>query len=151
MKLTVVGIYVWREKAYLPVQAQFESGIFTNIEPVLVVNLDTDELVSAIQKVKDVGCPKLPEPTRKEWLERKDPVLAATKARSWKELARRGASYTIGWANKEARLDVSRVDKQGRWENDPAKVKVFPEDTPLQVIVTIILEDISSRSKLSRN
>lgn len=151
MKLIVVGIYVWREKAYLPVQAQFESGIFTDVEPILIVNLDTEELVSAIQKVKEVGHPKLPEPTREEWLERKHPVLRATKARSWKELARQGFSYTIGWTDSETRVDMSRLDKQGRWENDPAKVKIFPQGMSLQVLVATILEDVFSRMELNRN
>jgi hypothetical protein len=148
MSISVVGIYIWRGKAYLPIEAQFESGIFTGIEPVYTANLDMMGLVLAIQKVKEAGHPRLPEPTRDEWLKRKDPVLTATKARSWKELARQGASYTIGWTEHEIRVDMSRLDKMGRWENDPTKIKLFLPGTSLQVIVTTILEDIQSRPEI---
>ncbi|MGQ9601034.1 MAG: hypothetical protein ACUVWZ_16700 [Anaerolineae bacterium] len=148
MKLAVVGIYVWRGKAYLPVQAQFESGVFVDIEPVYVTGISLKELLSSVKKVLAAGHPRLPNPTREEMQQRKDPVLAATKARSWKELARTGAAYTIGWTDKETRVDMSRLDKKGRWEYDPGKVRILPPDTPLEDIIAVILEDIRSRSEL---
>lgn len=148
MKLTVVGIYVWRGKAYLPVQAQFESGVFVDIEPVYVTALSMEELLSAVKKVLAAGHPRLPNPTREEMQQRKSPILMATKVRSWKELARTGASYDIEWTDKEIRVDMSRLDKQGRWEWDPAKTCAFPPDTPLQDVIAVILEDIQSRPEL---
>lgn len=148
MALTVVGIYVWRGRAYLPVQAQFESGIFVDVEPVYVTGLSLDELLSVVKKVLAAGHPRLPTPTREEMQRRKDPVLTATKARSWKELARTGAAYSVGWTDKEIRVDMSRLDKKGRWEWDPEKIRTFPPDTPLQDIVAVILEDIQSRPEV---
>ena len=77
--------------------------------------------------------------------QRKDPVLTTTGARSWKELAKTGAAYTIDWTDKEIRVDMSRLDKKGRWEYDPEKTCTFPPDTPLDQIIAIIMEDIRSR------
>lgn len=146
--MRVVSIYVWHGKAYLPVQAQFESGVFVAIEPVYTANLNAEDLLAAVKMVLAAGHPRLPNPTREEMQQRKDPVLAATKARSWKELARTGAAYTTDWTDKEIRVDMSRLDKKGRWEYDPEKMRTFPPDTPLQDIVAVILEDIQSRPEV---
>jgi hypothetical protein len=150
MQLVVVVVYVWRGKAYLPVQAQLESGPFMGIEPMFTAGLNTEELLSAVEKVLAAGHPRLPDLTREEMRQRKDPVLAATKVRSWKELARTGASYTIGWTDKEIRVDMSRLDKKGKWEFDPEKMRIFPPNTPLQDIIAVILEDIRSRPELMK-
>lgn len=150
MEIETISIYVWHGKAYLPVLGQFKSGIFAVIEPVYIANLNSEELVSAIQKVRLAGHPLLPETTREEWQRRQDPILSATEAGSWMELARSGASYGVSWTNHEVRLDMSRLDKKGRWENDPIKVRIFPPDKPLQFIVEVILEDIESRPELMK-
>lgn len=150
MPHAVVGIYVWRGKAYLPVQAQLESGVFMDIEPVYTAELNAEELLAAVEKVLAAGHPRRPHPTWEEMRRRKDPVLAATGARNWKELARSGASYDIEWTGKEIIVNISRLDKQGRWEWDPVKRRIFPPDTPLQDIIAIILEDIRSRPELVR-
>lgn len=145
-KLTVVGVDVWHGKAYIPTQAQYESGIFVDVDPVYIVSLDPDELEQAIQAVKDAGHKRLPDPkTREEFLAHKDPILAATGARSWKQLAKTGASYTIGWTDKEIRIDMSRLNKKGVWEFDLEKVKKLPPDAPIEQIVEIILEDLKAR------
>lgn len=148
MRGAVVGIYVWRGKAYLPVKARIESGFFMDIEPVYTAGLDAEELLSAVEKVLAAGHPCLPDPTREEMRQRKSPVLAATGARSWKELARTGASYSIDWTEQEIQVYMSRLDKQGRWEWDPAKTRIFPPDTPLPDIIAVILEDMRSRPEL---
>lgn len=148
--MKVVGIYVWHGKAYVPVKAQFESGIFVGTEPVYTAELNVEELLTVVRTVLSAGHPRLPTPTREEMQQRKDPVLATTKARSWKELAKTGAAYTIDWTDKEIRVDMSRLDKKGRWEYDPEKARVLPLDTSLQEIVTVIFEDILSRPELWR-
>jgi hypothetical protein len=148
MKRQLVGIYVWRGKAYLPVEARIESGMWMDIEPVYTSGLKAEELLSAVKKVLAAGHLCLPNPTREEMRQRKDPILTATKARSWKELARTGASYSISWTDKEIRVDMSRLDKKGRWEYDPEKMRSFPTDTPLQDIIHVILEDTQSRPEV---
>lgn len=148
MRRQAVSIVVWRGKAYLPVQALLESGLWMDLEPVYVADLDPTSLLSAVEKVLIAGHPRLPDPTREEMQRRKDPILTATQARSWKELARTGAAYSIDWTDKEIRVDTSRLDKKGRWEWDPEKIRTFPPDTPLQDIVAVILEDIQSRPEV---
>ena len=148
MQLRVVSIFVWRGRAYVPVQAQYESGIFTSVEPVLTVDLTLCELTSAVGTVLAAGHPHLPDPTREEAQKRNDPVLMAAKASTLKKMMSAGASYGIAWTNKEVRVDMSRLDKKGRWEFDPAKVRVFPSDTPLEEVLAVILEDIRSRPEL---
>ena len=148
MQLVVVVIYVWHGKVYLPVQAHFETGGFLATERVHTAGLNAEELLSAVEKVLAAGHSTLPRPTREEMEQRKDPILAATKARSWKELAHTGASYVVGWTDKGVRIDMSRLDKKGRWEIDPEKVRILPPDTPLEDIIAVILEDIRSRPEL---
>ena len=144
----VIGIYVWQGKAYLPVQARLESGVWVDTEPVYVADLRVDELTSKIERVIAAGHLTLPDPSREEWQQREDPILVSTGARSWKELARNGASYTISQDDDEIRLDMSYTDKKGRWQNDPKKARSFPRETPLITIVKVILEDIDSRPEI---
>lgn len=148
--MKVVGIYVWRGKAYLPVEAQYESGIFVDIEPVYTANLNIVEMLAAVEAVLSAGHPLLLMPTREEMQQRKDPVLAAIKARNWKELAKTGAAYTIDWTDKEIRVDMSRLDRKGRREYDPEKARVFPPDAPLSEIIAVVLEDVRSRPEVWR-
>jgi len=143
-----IGIVVWHGKAYLPVQARLESGAWMDLEPVYIADLNIESLSSVIKKVLAAGHPYLPNPTQEEMRRRKSPILAATGARNWKELAKAGASYSIDWTDKEIQVSMSRLDKRGRWEWDPEKMRAFPPDTPLQEIVATILEDIRSRPEL---
>ena len=85
-------------------------------------------MVKAIQVVKEAGHIRLPDPeTREEFLRRKDPILAATKARSWKELAQKSTScIRLGWTENEVRIDMSRAGKKGSMEYDLEKVRILP-------------------------
>ena len=148
MQRQEVGIYVWQGKAHLPIQGRFESGIWVDLEPVYVADLSIESLVAALEKVLAAGHPRLPDPTKEEWQKRKDPVLAATKAHSWTALARNGLSYSIGWTDDQIRVDMSMVDRKGRWQFDPEKARIFPIDTNLQAIAKVILEDIRSKPEL---
>jgi len=148
MQLRAVIVIVWHGQAYIPVQAQYESGLFTSIEPVLTAGLTADELMSAVRAALSAGHPRLPNPTREEVRRRKDPVLKATKVRSVKELMASGTSYAISWTPNEVRLDVSSLDSKGRWINDPRKMRSFRHDAPLEDVVSLILEDARSRPEL---
>ena len=145
----VVGIYVWRGKAYLPTQAQYESGIYVDVEPVYIVNIQAEYLSEAIQKLQATEHDRIPDPkSREEFLARKSPILLATGARNWKQLAKSGASYDITWSKDEVRINMSRLDKKGRWEFDPNKVRILTPNTPIEMIVKIILEDLKTRPEV---
>lgn len=148
MRRQEVGIYIWQGKAYLPTQGRFESGIWVDLEPIYVADLSLESLVAALEKVLAAGHSRLTDPTKEEWQKRKDPVLAATKAHSWKALARNGMSYSVGWTDDQIRVDMSMVDGKGRWQFDPEKTRIFPIDTNLQTVANVILEDIRSRPEL---
>jgi hypothetical protein len=93
--------------------------------------------------------PKVPDRNREEWKNWKDPVLTATQAKSWKALAKEGASYAIDITLSNIYLEMSRVDKQGRWEYDPQRRKVFALDTPIREVVQVILEDWTRQKTMS--
>jgi hypothetical protein len=150
MSRECVGIYVWQGKAYLPVQARTELGVWMDTEPVYVADVTTEELLSAVQKILMAGHLQVPHPTREEWRRHKDPVLTATGARNWKELARTGASYSIRWNDEGIRVSMSRLDKDGKWEFDPEKLRVFPPNTALEDIVAVILEDVRLRAEVEQ-
>ncbi len=147
----MVPIVVWRGKAYLVCYGQIEPGFFREMEPIYVVDIDGKELLSAIQKISAAGLPHIPSPTTREEAERLSraaSILKATGARSRKELVKTGALYAILETDKETRVEMSRLDKKGRWEFDPGKRRIFPPDTPLEEIVAVILEDIRSRPEV---
>jgi|WetSurSiteA1Bulk_404760.scaffolds.fasta_scaffold44919_2 hypothetical protein len=136
---------VWREKAYIPSLARFNYGM-VDIDPVYIVPLKKAEMITAILKVIDSKEQQLPDQKNPdELLKRKSPILLATGARSWKELAKTGYSYSIDWPEQHVRIDMSRLDKHGRWEFDPNKTRVLPPDTALEDIVDIILNDVELR------
>jgi len=143
-----VSIVIWQGKAYLPCQARIEAGMWMDVEPVYVSEIELGSLKMVVEKVLSFGHPLLPNPTQEDVKRIKSPLLAATKARSWKDLARAGASYGMSWTDQNIRVDMSYRDKQGRWQNDPAKVCTFPLDTQLKEILTVILQDIRSRPEL---
>lgn len=147
--LYVVGIYIWKGKAYVPIQDKYESGLYVDSEPVYVVALKHEEMTRAIQVVKDIGHRIIPNPkSREEFIDRKDPILSATGARSWRKLAKEGAGYSIGWTAVHVRIDMSRLDRKGIWENDPDKKRILPPDTSIEEIVEIILEDVKTRPEV---
>jgi hypothetical protein len=119
--------------------------VIIDAEPVYITGVDIGEMEKVIENVLLTPRPRISDLTRDEWKKRKDPVLIATGAKSWKELARKGSSYNIGWSDKQKRLDIARVDKQGKWEFDPEKVRVFSVSTPLEKILKIILDDVYSK------
>jgi hypothetical protein len=147
-----VGVIVHRGKAYVPTYAKMTgemAGAYLTIEPIYVTNLTLDELTETLERVVAAGNPEVPTPTREE-LERyySRLLLRAAGVRSWRQLAREGASYGIGWLNNQIELTMSRLDKQGRWEIDPTKTRYFPRDTDIRTIVEAILQDVRSRPEL---
>jgi hypothetical protein len=143
------GIIIWNNQAYIPSTVECYSGIVIQVEPVYVTGLDAKQITSAAQKVLSSldEQVRIPDPTPNEWKNRKDPILMATKAKSWKVLARYGHSYGIGWLEQGIRLTFSRLDKKGRWEVDSEKTRIYPLTTPLDEIVKVVLEDFRRKQK----
>jgi hypothetical protein len=145
MEISVATITVREGKAYIPTQGQSDSGYFVNIEPIYICELTLQEIVTALQKVLEAGHPLIHIRTPEEGKKYSDLMLRATRTKSWKELGKTGISYSIGFSSKGIRIEMSRLDKHGRWEFDPEKRRELPNKTPLKEIVEIILEDVKSR------
>ncbi len=147
--IEVAGAIVYRGKAYLHVEARIKGDGFLAVEPVFISDLTIEGLTAAFERVIAAGHPLVRMPSRLEMQLHQDPILKATGAKSWKELAAEAASYTVVWSNSQITLYISRLDEQARFEIDPDKTKTFALDTPLQKLVEVILKDITSRSNLS--
>lgn len=99
-------------------------------------------------KVIEADLVQLPIPTKEEWQAREDPMLKVTGTKTWKQMARSVASYSILWHDDEVTLYFSKLDKKGRFETDEDKTRVFPASVSLDEIVEAILEDVKMREKL---
>jgi hypothetical protein len=146
MEVNIASIVILNGKAYMPVYGRTENGLFMEIDPVFTCGLFKEEMTEVLQKVRDVGHPLIQTLALEESRKHKDPMLKATNTKSWKELARQSVSYTISWSQHGLLMEMSKLDKQGRWEYDPGKTKELPLDTPLGSIVQIVLDDFYSRS-----
>jgi len=146
--VNIAAAIVRRGKAYLPVSAQTDMGVYVDYEPVFTANLTVDELTAAFEQVVAEGHPRIPHPTQEEWRRWKSPVLAAAGVQSWKQMAQGGASYSIEWGGDKVTLYISHPKDPHRWRDAPVETRVFPRDTPLRTIVETILEDVRSRPEL---
>lgn len=146
--IKVAVAIVRRGKAYLAVLAKIEGGPYLMVEPVFTADLTVHSLTAAFEQVIAAGHPQIPSPTKEEMQRRKGPILKAAGVSSWKKLAKNGASYSIEWREDTIILYISRLDRKGRFEVDPAKTRTFPKQTRLRTIVETILEDVRSRPEL---
>ncbi len=150
MAIQSASVFVRQGKAYLPVVAQTEAGLFMGIEPVYTTVLTLEALVATLEKVLAAGHPRIPHPAWEEWrrLSRKDPVLRAARVKSWREFSQHSAVYTIEWTEQAVNVYISQLDHLGRTEYASAKKLSFTKDTALRTIVEAILEDVGSRPEL---
>lgn len=118
---------------------QMESGAFLQEAPVLCVELDVRELAVALEKAQEFGNPTMPTPDFKK---RRDPMLYATGARSWKEMGRNGKSYGIFWHRDKVELYMSKLDNRGRFVHDPDKTQIFYANISMEEIAKAIIEDV---------
>jgi hypothetical protein len=66
MNLRIAEIIIWDEKAFVPSNAYYRNGIFTNIEPIYMVAPSLSELLPIAQLVLDTEPVLLPDPTKEE-------------------------------------------------------------------------------------
>ena len=155
MGIRIASIYVWQGKAYVPTNGRVVGGgAFVAIDPILEAELQKDQLLGAIKSVLALGHPPLPDRSRREWDQQVSPILAATGARSWSELYRRGLVYTIEWGPDGVFLEFPRRAPKGGWISDREKRRQFAPDVDLGDIVDVILQDVEagppSKKKPSR-
>lgn len=147
-----VSVVVYRGQAYIPTTARIEgemAGAYMQIEPVYTSDLTVSGIAPILEELAEQGNPTMPTPSR-ETLRAYGggPMLKAAGVRSWKTLAKGGASYGIYWLENEVRLYVSKLDEKGRFVDDPAKTRHFPPGVHIRTIVEAVLEDVRSRPEL---
>ncbi len=151
MEIRIASIIIWNEKAYISTPARYvDDGLFTEIEPVYEVNPTQSELLSVIQVILSKNPEVLPVPAPDDIKARRDLLPRITGARNWKRLCQNGISYVIELSEKGFLLEMSRLDRKGRWEYDPDKHKTYPRDTSLEAIIRDVLNDLAERSQVSR-
>jgi hypothetical protein len=144
--IKTIGIFIRESKAYVPTVARLDSGVYQQIAPVYTADLTVDELTAAVEQAIAAGHTRLPHPSEEELKHYRNPLLAATRARSLKALIKSGASYTIAWADDAVILYLSARDKQGRFIYGPA-IR-FPLDSPIRPITQAILDDVPSHPEV---
>lgn len=143
--MQTAGIIIFRSKAYVPTDANIEGGGSLDQDPVYVTELTTSDLARTVEQMLISIKPTVPALTRDMWKNRIDPVLKATSAKSWKQLAREGASYTIVRDAKEIVIYMSMVDNKGRFVHAPQKTRHYPPDESVITLAEAILSDWSSQ------
>jgi len=147
MDIQMAAIIIWNGKAFVPSNARYRNGIFTDIEPVHVVNPTLTELVPVVQATLATEPALLPDPTREEVKAQQDLLPKVTGARTWKRLCQKGISYVIEQSPKGVLLEMSRLDTKGRWEFDPDKRRNFAPGTDLTIVIQAVLSDLETRPK----
>ncbi len=140
MNIRSASVIIYQDKAYVPTEAQMETGPYLAIEPVYVAGLTPEEIAQALAQAIAAGHPRVPGMTRDEFRKRRDPILKATKARSWKELYQKGGVYGIEFREDEILIYTH--------SEDPLKVGNilrFPSDASLRDLAEAILNNFRAR------
>lgn len=140
-----VQIIVIGEKAYLPSDGVYPSGLSTGIEPVLIVKPNMDELLPVVRQMANTGPKLLPSPTKEDLVFQRNLLPKITKTKSWKRLGQAGILYFFDITEDWITLEMSRLDDKGRWEFDKSKQKRYPVNTDMVVVIQDILDDLNSR------
>ena len=144
--IEIAGVLIRKGRAYLPVNAKIQGDGYLEMEPVFEAELTEDALIAALEKIIAAGHPLIPPPSKEEMKRRKDPVLIATGAKSWNQLAKDSFSYTIAWHDGNIKLFLHALDEKGRFASGLGRYTTFQEGTPLSTIVKAILDDVAEVS-----
>ena len=150
-----MDIFFYKNQLVIPTDGITPSGLHQAIEPVYFAGLNKESLIQAMRAAVEAGHPRIEGIPYSEYKEQ-DPILRATRARSWKALARDGLAYSIMWRTdlNEIQLILPEVDKKGRFaplttENMTWRVVHFSSDTSLEELAEFIVEDIRKRKGIS--
>lgn len=139
------SIIIHQKKAYIPVEAEIVGGPYIAVDPVFQADLTVESLISAFEQVMAIGHPQIETPpSRSEWRRRRDPVLAATGVRSWRQLDQEGLFYGVWWQNGDVVLYLHPLDADGQQPIvGQDRMRIFPGDVAIAQIAAAILEDVA--------
>jgi hypothetical protein len=143
--IEVAGIFMWHNKAYLPVLGKTEAGFFWEAGPLLTSELTVNALTAALGKIVELGNPPIRHPTQAEF-RKLTPVQKALGLRSWKKMAQAGVIRCgIWWTGDKILVAFSPRNAKDVQEIDFTNQKEFPLNTPLRAIVEFILQEVHAR------
>jgi hypothetical protein len=143
-----VSINIRKGVIYIPTLVKTEWGVYMDTDPVSIVNLEVEDLTVIIKNMLEKGNPIIPHPSREEISRKPQPLLKAAKVSSWKKFAEGGGTYTLTQQKEGFILDFYKKDETGRFITDVSKTQQFSNETNLQQIVQVILDDIKSHPEL---
>jgi hypothetical protein len=143
--IEIANIFIWNNKAYLPVLGKTEVGFFSDTDILLTSELNSESLTLTLEEITRIGNPPIRHPTQVEF-RKPTPVQKKLGIRSWKKMAQVGIiCCVIYWAKDKIGVAFSRRDAQDIQEIDYAHQKELPLDIPLRSIVEYILQEVSVR------
>lgn len=145
IEVETAEVFIWHDKAYLPVLGRTEVDFFWEAGPLLTADLTTEGLTAALEEIARTGNPPMRHPTQAEF-RRRTPVQKAIGMRSWKKMAQAGViRCVIWWEENRITVAFSPRGTKDIQETNFENQKEFPSDTPLRAIVEFILEEVHSR------
>lgn len=147
MDIKIAVIVICDNKAFIPTEARYSNGLFTDVEPVYVAEISLTEITHIVQSVLSTEPTLLPELAKEDLKVHQNLLPKVTGTRSWKRLCQTCISYVIEISPKGLLLEMSRLDKKGRWEFDPSKRTQFAPGTDLSVVIRAVLKDLENRPR----
>ena len=142
-----ISIVLFRGEIYLPTIKKFQSGQPIEVDPVIICGFQREEVKNTIEIILNGQKDLMPDP--KSWNEifqqSNQPMLRATKTRSWKKMTSESTSYLVTFSEQDISISISQLNKKGIQEFPSTLQKVLPRAVPIEEIVEIILKDMTIR------
>ena len=145
--ISMLAVTVRQGKAYVPVKARTDTGLYMDAAPVFIGDLSLDGLRGVLELAAAAGHPPIPHPTQEGWRHWRSPVLKAAGVRSWKQMASGAVSYLILWGAGKVVLRISEVEEGGDWRKASYTDSSFAPDVGLGTLAEAILQDLRERQK----
>lgn len=151
IKVNHVFVIIYNNKAFMPTQGKVAGTIkhgkfyITNavsliIDPIYETNIESGEIVSAVEVIIKEGYPILSEEFTINYMHNRtnksrNPLLKVTKVKSHKFLREHAKSYAILWKPENIVVEIE----------DHTKELILSLDTPLKDVVNTILKDFREK------
>jgi len=141
----VVGVFVWEDKAYVPILGRTEAGFVWETGQLLTASLTLRELTRVLEEAARVGNPSMRHPSQAEF-RRPTPVQKAMGFRSWREMAEAGVIRCVIWW-EEDRIGVAFSPRGAGdlQETDFAHRGEFELGASLEAVAEYILREVGRR------
>jgi hypothetical protein len=130
MSPTLLQLYWYDGKFYLPAIVRTTAGFTMETKPVAELRREQAELRDAIEASIRKGNPVVPTPSRHEMANVPE-VVRAARARTMLVFEKRATMWQIHAADRELTLELLKRVPKGGW-GEPEKAEVFP-NTPVGV------------------